>query len=84
MKKIILILLVFLCCISCKEKIFRTNDIFIVYSKELNSLTYKYKYKVCSYFIKNNSYEFDGTYIFISNENYELGDTIIFNKLKNI
>ena len=92
MKKIVLILLVFSCCISCKEKIF--SDIFIVHSKELNSPKAtdiyttdrdRYKYIVVNYFIKDNNYEFNGTYIFISNENYEPGDTIIFNKLqKNI
>lgn len=92
MKKIILILLVFLCCISCKEKIY--SDISIVYSKQLNSPTAtdiyttdrdRYRYRVVNYFIKDNNYEFNGTYIFISNENYEPGDTITFNKLqKNI
>lgn len=74
MKNILLLLLTVLTFTSCIET-YRSDDIFIVTSKEKGGAQYKYLYHIKHYMTP--LYYLDD-YIFESNDNYELGDTIKF------
>lgn len=80
MKKILLLLLTVLTFTSCVDG-YRSDDIFVVISKEMRDTQYQYKYlyRVNHYMTstKDGLY-YQGDYIFVSNDNYELGDTIKF------
>ena len=78
MRKILLLLLTVLTFTSCIDT-YRSDDIFIVTSKEKRNTTYKYLYRTQHYMtsVKDGVYYLND-YIFVSNENYELGDTIKF------
>lgn len=81
MKKILLLLLSVLTFTCCTDT-YRSDDFFIVMSKEKgNTTSYKYLYGVNHYMTstKEGSF-FLGDCIFASNENYELGDTIKFTR----
>jgi hypothetical protein len=80
MKKILLLFLSVLTFISCTDT-YRSDDFFIVVSKEMGNTEYKYLYGVNHYMTSTN----DGTFyldyhFFETNENYELGDTIKFTR----
>lgn len=78
MKKILLLLLTVLTFTSCVDT-YRSDDIFVVISKQKRYTEYKYLYRTQHYMtsVKNGLYYLDD-YFFVSNENYELGDTIRF------
>lgn len=78
MKNILLLLLTFLTFTSCVES-YRSDNIFVIISKEKGDTQYKYLYRTQHYMtsVKDNLYYLDD-YFFVSNENYELGDTIKF------
>lgn len=78
MKKILLLLLTVLTFTSCVE-VYRSDDIFVVTSKENGNTSYKYLYRVNHYTTstKNGLFYLED-YFFVSNDNYELGDTIKF------
>lgn len=70
-------------CISC-EDVYRTDDFFIVYSKEVYKGTYQYEYKVNHIMTNTSNGEcIINDYYILSNDNYELGDTIRFVKSNN-
>ena len=80
MKKILLLLLTVLTFTSCIDS-YRSDDIFVVISKQKRDTEYKYLY--CTEHYMTLSTSKDGLYylkdyFFVSNENYELGDTIKF------
>lgn len=84
MKKILLLLLTVLTFTSCVEsESYRSDDIFVIISKELRNTEYNTEYK---YLYRTQHYmtsvKYDLFYLencfFVSNENYELGDTIKF------
>lgn len=78
MKKILLLLLTVLTFTSCIET-YRSDDIFVVTSKENGNTSYKYLYRVNHYMTSTIEGLYYKTYhYFVSNENYELGDTIRF------
>ena len=84
MKKILLLLLTVLIFTftSCIDT-YRSDDIFIVFSKEMrNDITYKhykYLYRARHYMTSvQDGSNYQDSYFFVSNENYELGDTIKF------
>lgn len=78
MKKILLLLLTVLTFTSCVES-YRSDDIFVIISKQKRDTEYKYLYRTQHYTTstKNGLFYLDD-YFFVSNENYELGDTIKF------
>lgn len=80
MKKILLLLLTVLTFTSCVET-YRSDDIFVIISKQMEDTEYKYLYRTQHYMTstssKNGLYYLDD-YFFVTNENYELGDTIKF------
>lgn len=78
MKKILLLLLTVLTFTSCVES-YRSDDIFVIISKQMRDTQYKYLYRTQHYVTstKNGLYYLED-YFFVSNENYELGDTIKF------
>lgn len=80
MKKILLLLLTVLTFTSCIET-YRSDDVFVVISKQMRDTEYKYLYRTQHYMTstssKNGLYYLDD-YFFVTNENYELGDTIKF------
>ena len=80
MKKILLLFLSVLAFTSCIDT-YRSDDVFIVISKENRNTIYKYLYRTQHYMtsVKDGSYYLDD-YFFVSNENYELGDTIKFTR----
>lgn len=80
MKKILLLLLTVLVFTSCiGEYTFRSDDIFIVTSKEITNSSYKYLYRTKHYTTSTAEDLFYlGESYFVSNENYELEDTIKF------
>ena len=86
MKKILALLLTFLTFTSCiqtykSDDIHRSDDIFLVISKEKRNTKYKYLYRTEQYTTsatEKSGFIYLNDYIFISNENYELGDTIKF------
>ena len=80
MKKILLLLLTVLTFTSCIDSYtYRSDDIFIVISKEMRDTSYKYLYYTKHYMITTTEDLFYlDKYIFVSNDNYELGDTIKF------
>lgn len=67
-------------CVSCYETTYRTDDCFIVLSKEVKEGTYYYQYKV-KHITTDNFYL--NEYYILSNDNYELGDTIRLVKSNN-
>ena len=78
MKKILLLLLTVLIFTSCIDT-YRSDDIFIVTSKEMRNTSYKYLYRIEHYMTTVTQKPYYLTYYaFVSNENYELGDTIKF------
>lgn len=78
MKKILLLLLTVLTFTCCSDT-YRSDDIFIVISKEKGTTSYKYLYGVNHYMTSTTENLYYLNYRnFISNENYELGDTIKF------
>jgi hypothetical protein len=78
MKKILLLLLTVLTFTSCVET-YRSDDIFVVTSKENGNTSYKYLYRVNHYTKSTRKGLYYETYYhFVSNDNYELGDTIRF------
>ena len=78
MKKILLLLLTVLTFTSCVE-VYRSDDVFVVTSKENGNTSYKYLYRVNHYTTSTRAGLYYETYYhFVSNENYELGDTIRF------
>ena len=79
MKKILLLFLSVLAFTSCIDT-YRSDDIFIVMSKENGDTEYKYLYRVNHYMTSTIQapYYYLTYYNFLSNENYELGDTIKF------
>lgn len=81
MEKILLFLLTVLTFTHCTDT-YRSDDIFIVMSKENgNTTSYKYLYGVNHYMTSTTEKPHYLTYHnFVSNENYELGDTIKFTK----
>ena len=80
MKKILLLLLTVLTFTSCIET-YRSDDIFVVTSKENGNTSYKYLYRVNHYMTLTKEGLYYKTYHhFVSNENYELGDTIKFTR----
>lgn len=78
MKKIVLLLLTVLAFTSCIDT-YRSDDIFVVISKQKRDTEYKYLYRTQHYMtsVKNGLYYLDD-YFFVSTDNYELGDTIKF------
>lgn len=78
MKKILLLLLTVLVFTSCIDT-YRSDDFFVVISKQKRNTEYKYLYRTEHYMslTTNDSY-YLADYDFVSNENYELGDTIKF------
>ena len=78
MKKIVLLLLTVLAFTSCIDT-YRSDDIYIVISKQNRDTEYKYLYRIQHYMTssKNGLYYLDD-YFFVSNDNYELNDTIKF------
>lgn len=80
MKKILLLFLSVLTFISCTDT-YRSDDFFIVVSKEMGNTEYKYLYGVNHYMTltKDGTFYLD-YYIFETNENYELWDTIKFTR----
>lgn len=78
MKKILLLLLTVLTFTSCIET-YRSDDIFVIISKQKRDTEYKYLYLTQHYttYTKNDLFYLDD-YFFVSNDNYELGDTIKF------
>lgn len=78
MKKILLLLLTVLTFTSCIET-YRSDDFFVVISKQKRDTEYKYLYRTHHYTTstKNGLFYLED-YFFVSNENYELGDTIKF------
>lgn len=78
MKNIVLLLLTVLAFTSCIDT-YRSDDIFVVISKQKRDTEYKYLYRIQHYMtsVKNGLYYLDD-YFFVTNENYELGDTIKF------
>ena len=76
MKKILLLLtiLTFTSCID----VYRSDDIFIVTSKEIRTVSYKYLYYTKHYAASTTKPAIVEECVFVSNENYELGDTIKF------
>ena len=76
--KNILLLLTILTFTSCID-VYRSDDIFIVTSKEIGTVSYKYLYhtKHCTTSTTGDLFHFEEC-VFVSNENYELGDTIKF------
>lgn len=78
MKKILLLLLTVLTFTSCVDT-YRSDDIFVVISKQKSYTQYKYLYRTQHYMtsVKDSLYYLED-YFFVSNENYELGDTIKF------
>lgn len=80
MKKILLLLLTVLTFTSCIET-YRSDDIFVVISKQMRDTQYQYKYLYRTHHYMTSAKEgsyYEGDYFFVSNENYELGDTIKF------
>ena len=80
MKKILLLLLTVLTFTSCIDA-YRSDDIFVVISKEKRDTEYKYLYCTKHYMTLSTSKDgwyYLKDYFFVSNENYELGDTIKF------
>lgn len=78
MKKILLLLLMGLTFTSCVET-YRSDDIFVITSKEKRYTQYKYLYRTQHYMTSSkDGLYYLGDYVFVSNENYELGDTIKF------
>ena len=80
MKKILLLLLTVLVFTSCIDTYtFRSDDIFIVTSKEIRNTSYKYLYRT-KYYTTSTAEDlfYLGDCYFVSNENYELEDTIKF------
>ena len=78
MKKILLLLLTVLTFTSCVET-YRSDDIFVIISKQKEYTQYKYLYRTQHYMtsVKDGLYYLED-YFFVSDENYELGDTIKF------
>ena len=77
MKKILLLLTI-LTFTSCTG-VYRSDDIFVVISKEMRNTSYKYLYYTKHYTTSTTEdLFFLDDYVFVSNENYELGDTIKF------
>jgi hypothetical protein len=78
MKKILTLLIVLIMCVSCVD-VYRTDDYFVVYSKEMQNGTYqseyKYDYKVNHFMTTSNGDFYLNNYYIHSNDNYELGDT---------
>lgn len=81
MKKILILLSVLIMCVSCVYT-YRTDDYFVICSKEMSGE--KYRYGINQY-VKNNNgyYYFCDFYYIISNDNYELGETIRLVKTNN-
>ena len=78
MKKILLLLLTVLVFTSCIDT-YRSDDFFVVISKQKRDTEYKYLYRTEHYMTSKISDSYYLTYYdFVSNENYELGDTIKF------
>ena len=79
MKKILVLLLTILTLVSCVDT-YRSDDIFIIFSKETSCTSYKYLYRTKLYRPTTRGLFYLGTYSFVSNENYELRDTIKFTR----
>ena len=83
MKKILLLLLTVLVFTSCIDT-YRSDDFFVVISKQKRDTEYKYLYRIEHYMTLTRSDSYYLTYYnFVSNENYELGDTIRLVKSDN-
>lgn len=83
MKKILLLLLTVLVFTSCIDT-YRSDDFFVVISKQKGDTEYKYLYCIEHYMTSTRSDSYYLTYYnFVSNENYELGDTIRLVKSDN-
>ena len=83
MKKFLLLLLTVLVFTSCIDS-YRSDDFFVVISKQKRNTEYKYLYRIEHYMTLTRSDSYYLTdYNFVSNENYELGDTIRLVKSDN-
>ena len=81
MKKILILLSVLIMCVSCVYT-YRTDDYFVICSKEKSGE--KYQYGVNNYEKRyNGDYYFNDYYYIISDDNYELCDTIRLVKTNN-